>query len=272
MEILIEEVILKNSQMTGAAPPSLLDGEIAINSADDKIFYKKGERVVGRSLLPPASSGVTSVNTRTGAVVLTKADANLGNVDNTSDSNKPISTAQAAALASKAPILNASHTGTFTVDSDTDPISLISYENISFGDVAQTGSGTRLVINDNAGEISSNGLWLHTGAINVSDSPYSAAGWDNSTAVPTRNAVRDKIEAVAALVPAFIDNETPSGAIDGSNTAFTIANAAVAGSERLYIEGYLLSGNGNDYSLAGTTLTLIVAPLAGERMKISYRK
>ena len=46
------------------------------------------------------SSGgaVESVNGKTGAVTLTKADVGLGNVDNTSDANKPVSTAQQAAL------------------------------------------------------------------------------------------------------------------------------------------------------------------------------
>lgn len=47
-------------------------------------------------------SGVSSVNTRTGDVVLTKSDVNLGNVDNTSDANKPVSTAQQTALDAKA--------------------------------------------------------------------------------------------------------------------------------------------------------------------------
>ena len=47
-------------------------------------------------------SGVTSVNTRTGAVTLTKADVGLTNVDNTSDLNKPISTATQTALDGKA--------------------------------------------------------------------------------------------------------------------------------------------------------------------------
>jgi len=42
-------------------------------------------------------SGVSSVNGRTGAVTLAKADVGLANVDNTSDVNKPVSTAQAAA-------------------------------------------------------------------------------------------------------------------------------------------------------------------------------
>ena len=41
---------------------------------------------------------VNSVAGKTGAVVLTKADVGLGNVDNTSDLNKPISTATQAAL------------------------------------------------------------------------------------------------------------------------------------------------------------------------------
>lgn len=47
------------------------------------------------------SSGVSSVNNRTGAVVLDKTDVGLGNVDNTSDANKPISTATQTALNGK---------------------------------------------------------------------------------------------------------------------------------------------------------------------------
>jgi hypothetical protein len=44
-----------------------------------------------------AGGDVTSVAGRSGAVVLTKADVGLSNVDNTADANKPVSTAQAAA-------------------------------------------------------------------------------------------------------------------------------------------------------------------------------
>lgn len=49
---------------------------------------------------------VTSVAGRTGAVVLAKADVGLGNVDNTSDANKPVSTAQQTALDGKVSGLN----------------------------------------------------------------------------------------------------------------------------------------------------------------------
>lgn len=44
---------------------------------------------------------VQSVAGKTGAVTLAKSDVGLPNVDNTSDANKPVSTAQAAAIAAK---------------------------------------------------------------------------------------------------------------------------------------------------------------------------
>lgn len=55
---------------------------------------------------------VTSVSGKTGAVTLTKADVGLASVDNTSDANKPISTAQQAALDNKANTSLAITTGT----------------------------------------------------------------------------------------------------------------------------------------------------------------
>lgn len=47
------------------------------------------------------TSAVTSVAGRTGDVSLTKSDVGLGNVDNTSDANKPVSSAVSTALAAK---------------------------------------------------------------------------------------------------------------------------------------------------------------------------
>jgi hypothetical protein len=44
---------------------------------------------------------VTSVAGRTGAIVLTKSDVSLSNVDNTADASKPVSTAQATAINAK---------------------------------------------------------------------------------------------------------------------------------------------------------------------------
>lgn len=52
-------------------------------------------------LMITSPGNVTSVAGRQGAIVLTKADVGLSNVDNTSDANKPISSATATALAGK---------------------------------------------------------------------------------------------------------------------------------------------------------------------------
>ena len=48
-----------------------------------------------------AGGAVSSVNGQTGTVVLGKSDVGLGSVDNTSDANKPLSTAVSAALSNK---------------------------------------------------------------------------------------------------------------------------------------------------------------------------
>lgn len=71
----------------------------------------------------------------------------------------------------------------------------------------------------------------------------------------------------------FVDKETPVGVKDGVNLVFTIANACMG--EHVVLEGATLTpGAGNDYTLVGTTLTLlsaILAPEADDNFWISYR-
>jgi hypothetical protein len=60
------------------------------------------------------SANITSVNGYTGIVVLAKSDVGLTNADNTSDVNKPVSTAQQAALDLKATKSSPAFTGNVT--------------------------------------------------------------------------------------------------------------------------------------------------------------
>lgn len=62
--------------------------------------------------LKTPSDAVSSVAGKTGAVTLVKGDVGLGNVDNTSDANKPVSTAQQTALNLKANLAGPTFTGT----------------------------------------------------------------------------------------------------------------------------------------------------------------
>lgn len=79
-------------------------GDIAIRSDIKKSFILATDDPTAiaswKELLTP-DCNVTSVAGKTGTVVLVKADVGLGNVDNTSDKNKPISTATQTALDNK---------------------------------------------------------------------------------------------------------------------------------------------------------------------------
>jgi hypothetical protein len=77
-----------------AAFPPIGNSSLVYLALDTKKIYKWSS---GAYLLISPSE-VTSVNTEVGAVVLDKTDIGLGNVDNTSDANKPISTATQTAL------------------------------------------------------------------------------------------------------------------------------------------------------------------------------
>ncbi|RLE37649.1 hypothetical protein DRJ17_06095 [Candidatus Woesearchaeota archaeon] len=69
-----------------------------------------------------------------------------------------------------------------------------------------------------------------------------------------------------------VDNETPSGLIDGANTEYTIANTPTAGTVKLYLNGLRQeAGSGKDYTISGTTITFAVAPEAGDVLLADYQ-
>lgn len=82
-----------------------------------------------------------------------------------------------------------------------------------------------------------------------------------------------QVNASGLTASNFVDKEIPSGSINGSNTAFTLANTPVSGSEHVYLNGVLQeSGAGNDYTISGAAITMATAPLSGEKLRVSYRK
>jgi len=57
--------------------------------------------------------------------------------------------------------------------------------------------------------------------------------------------------------------EVPSGTIDGNNVTFTLAHTPISGTENIFLNGQLLTGSGNDYTISGSTITFTVPPLVG---------
>lgn len=136
------------------------------------------------------------------------------------------------------------------------------------------GSGvamTRATDSDAWNELPGSLVYVTEGATQ-GDKRYSCTSDDGGTLGTT--AVNYVVDPSGSLSSAnFVDKEIPSGSINGSNTSFTLANSPISGSEHIYLNGVLLeSGAGNDYTISGSTITMLDAPLTGEKLRATYRK
>lgn len=73
--------------------------------------------------------------------------------------------------------------------------------------------------------------------------------------------------SLIGIVPKF---ETPSGAVNGSNTAFTLSSTPVANASVIMILDGAVQTNGTDYSVSGTTVTFTTAPASGSEIVAIY--
>lgn len=138
--------------------------------------------------------------------------------------------------------------------------------------VNATGSPTRSLDMDVWAEVPGAWVTIQQGTVNADTTFLSTAdqgGTLNTTAITFINPI-----GVGGLTSAnFVDKEIPSGAINGSNVTFTLANTPTAGSEHVYLNGVLQeSGAGNDYTITGAIITYLTAPLTGEKVRVTYRK
>lgn len=71
----------------------------------------------------------------------------------------------------------------------------------------------------------------------------------------------------------FINQETPTGSVNGSNAVFTTARAYVAGSVQVYVNGVLQAPTTHvtETSPTAGTITLDTAPLTGDIVRVSYQ-
>lgn len=72
----------------------------------------------------------------------------------------------------------------------------------------------------------------------------------------------------------FIENETPTGTINGVNAVFTLVfTPNPSSSLELYLNGLHMWASGNDFTLAGATITFVTAqiPQTGDVLLASYR-
>lgn len=109
---------LSQSTLVRAVLP---DGDNGMVEYAGAVVWSDGWTAGSRTQAVSFTRAVSSVAGRTGAVVLTSADVGLGNVDNTADASKPVSTAQAAAdtAVQEFAIQRGNHTGTQAISTVT---------------------------------------------------------------------------------------------------------------------------------------------------------
>ena len=181
----------------------------------DSLVYSK--EIAGYYKIDNTES-VTSVNGKQGVVSLTKADVSLGNVDNTSDANKPVSTAQQSALNLKANLASPALTGT--------PSAPTAAVGTSTTQIATTAFVNAEIANDAAPK-------THVGATGTAHgvATTSVAGFMSSTD-------KTKLDGVAAGANAYV--HPASGVTAGTYKSVTVNTLGhiTAGTNPTTLAGY----------------------------------
>lgn len=116
--------------------------------------------------------------------------------------------------------------------------------------------------------LTAHGVLLGEGTGNVAFAgPSSTAGY----VLTSNGASSDPTFQAAAAAPNDYQ-ETPSGSINGSNTAFTLAHTPSAATNvNLFLNGVQQrQGAGNDYTISGATITYLTAPPTGATLNAIY--
>jgi len=77
---------------------------------------------------------------------------------------------------------------------------------------------------------------------------------------------------LVSINDALTVNETPSGAIDGTNPTYTLAAAPNSGTLQLYHNGIRMTeGARNDFTLSSLTITMTFNPESGDTLLADYQ-
>lgn len=233
-----------------------LASAFANGSVVDGVTLATGDRILLKNQTTAQDNGIYTVNA-SGAPTRA-ADA---------DTSAKV-TAGMAVFASEGTI-NGNTAWLLTTD---DPITL-GTTTLVFAQIAggATGSVTSVSVVSANGFAGSVATSTTTPAITVSTSITANVLKGNGTALQAAVAGTDYLAPSS-----WVANETPSGTVNGANTAFTLANtpnANVTNPIMLYINGSLLEpGAGNDYTVSGTTITMLWAPATGDKIRAYYWK
>jgi hypothetical protein len=157
------------------------------------------------------------INTPTG---ITKSDVGLANVDNTTDANKPVSTATQTALDAKAPLVSPTFTGTVTLPEGTVTSGMIANGTIVDADVNASAAIAQSKISGLTTDLSAKAPLASPELTGTPTAPTATAGTNNTQIATTAYADA----AVAALVdgaPALLNTLNELAFAINDDAAFT---------------------------------------------------
>lgn len=138
--------------------------------------------------------------------------------------------------------------------------------------VAASGAPTRATDMDTWGEVSGAWVTVQQGTANA-DTVWLSTADTGGTLGTTAITWVNPISTAGMQAANFVSKETPTGAINGVNTTFTLANTPLTGTEEINLNGLeQIVGGAEDYTISGATITMLIAPLTGEKIRVSYRK
>jgi hypothetical protein len=168
--------------------------------------------------------------TFTGTVAgVTKAHVGLGNVDNTSDANKPVSSATQTALDLKAPLASPTFTGTVTLPTGTVTSGMILDGTIVDGDISSSAAIAQSKV---SGLTTDLGLKapLESPALTGTPTAPTAAAGTNTTQVATTAFVGTAVADLVASAPSALNTLNELATALGNDASFstTVTNSLAA--------------------------------------------
>lgn len=139
--------------------------------------------------------------------------------------------------------------------------------NVNGNSITATDTNGGLIIGaDGLGTLTLNGAGI-SGAVILDEDDFAS---NSNTHLATQQSIKAYVDSVS--LSGFVIRETPSGAVDGTNRSFTLANIPDAGTESVYLNGTLQSAGGEDYHISGPTITFVDAPLTNDLIRVTYFK
>lgn len=154
----------------------------------------------------------------------------------------------------------------------TDDGSTVTVVSVNAGTTTVADDDVSFVEVDSAGSVTNNTTGFTQGRLPLAEVTAAAA---DITVVVDKRAWLDIDLGASGLVEAnFVDNEVPTGDLDGADTTYVLADEpSPAGSLRVYLNGIRQDeGAGDDYTLATATITFAAAPVSTDKILCDYRK